>query len=67
MRADQAGEHGHYAKRPLAIPIRGWGNVTRRVFAELSEDNLSIVAAGVAFYGVLAVFPQSRPSSRSTV
>ena len=51
------GEQGEYAPRPLAIPLRGWRSVLARVLTSLSEDNLSIVAAGVAFYGLLAIFP----------
>jgi len=49
--------HGHKANTPLSIPPRGWWQVLRRVKDEIGNDNLSIVAAGVAFYALLAVFP----------
>ncbi len=35
----------------------GWGQTLLRVKRQVSQDNLSIVAAGVAFYFLLAVFP----------
>jgi membrane protein len=36
---------------------RGFLDVLRRIRTEMSDDNLSLVAAGVAFYGMLAIFP----------
>ncbi|MBL8658172.1 MAG: YihY/virulence factor BrkB family protein [Rhodospirillales bacterium] len=53
----RSGKHGEYADRPSAIPRPGWRQVLFRVKDEISGDNLSIVSAGVAFYGLLAVFP----------
>jgi membrane protein len=57
MASYEAGGHGEYARSPGEIPRRGWMDVAKRVFGETSRDNLSIVAAGVAFYGFLAAFP----------
>jgi membrane protein len=37
--------------------LRGWRSVLARVWASLSEDNLSIVSAGVSFFALLAIFP----------
>ncbi len=51
------GARGQYADRPSDIPRQGWVQVLRRVVGEVSNDNLSIVAAGVAFYALLALFP----------
>jgi membrane protein len=48
---------GRDADTPLAIPPRGWRDVLVRVYREMSDDNLSHVAAGVAFYAFLAAFP----------
>jgi membrane protein len=48
---------GREARSPREIPARGWWDITRRVLSQMKEDRLSIVAAGVAFYGLLAVFP----------
>lgn len=51
------GARGEYADSPSDIPPRGWRQVLWRVKDEISGDNISIVAAGVAFYSLLAVFP----------
>lgn len=53
----RAGERGEYAASPLAVPRRGWRDVLWRVWGEMSDDNLSLISAGVAFYAFLAVFP----------
>ena len=41
----------------MEIPSRGWWQIARRVKQQIRRDRLSIIAAGVAFYGLLAVFP----------
>ena len=51
------GEHGQYAASPRSIPLKGWRQVLLRVKDQISDDNLSVVSAGVAFYGLLALFP----------
>ena len=48
---------GREATTPADIPAKGWRDIMWRVWAALGHDNVSIVAAGVAFYGMLAVFP----------
>lgn len=48
---------GRDARRPLDIPRPGWRDIMFRVKAELGNDHVSIVAAGVAFFGLLALFP----------
>lgn len=35
----------------------GWHDILRRVWAGLTSNHLSILAAGVAFYGFLSLFP----------
>ena len=57
MTDDQSKKHGRDAMRPREIPLRGWRDILFRVKDEISEDQLSIVAAGVAFYAMLALFP----------
>jgi membrane protein len=49
--------HGRSAERPRDIPRRGWWDILKRVKAEMKEDNLTLIAAGVAFYATLALFP----------
>jgi membrane protein len=48
---------GHGANSPLEIPPRGWFDIGTSVFQKVGEDNVSLIAAGIAFYGLLAVFP----------
>jgi membrane protein len=49
--------HGHEAESPWRIPRAGWKQVIRRTWQQIWIDNVWLVAAGVAFYGFLAVIP----------
>jgi len=49
--------YGRDATRPYHIPLKGWWQVAQRVWTESSRDNLSVVAAGCAFFALFAVFP----------
>jgi membrane protein len=49
--------HGQQADTPEEIPPRGWWDITKRVVKQAGADHISLIAAGVAFYGFLAVFP----------
>jgi membrane protein len=48
---------GCEAETPTEIPPQGWRDIFLRVKDKVAADNLSIIAAGVAFYGFLAIFP----------
>jgi membrane protein len=48
---------GHDARSPWAIPAAGWKAILRRTWAEAGEDNISLIAAGVAFYAFLSIVP----------
>jgi membrane protein len=48
---------GREAERPGEIPPRGWFAILKRVKAEVKDDNVPLLAAGVAFYAMLAIFP----------
>jgi membrane protein len=48
---------GREASTPKDIPARGWKDILWRVKDQIKEDRLSIIAAGVAFYGLMAIFP----------
>jgi membrane protein len=50
-------DRGHEAHRPTEISRTGWRDILLRTRREVSEDNVSLIAAGVAFYGLMAVFP----------
>src|SRR4051812_18146632 len=53
----QARQRGRGAESPKDIPAQGWRDIAVRVKRETAQDNISIVAAGVAYYGFLAIFP----------
>lgn len=48
---------GRQADRPTDIPAPGWFDVLKRTWKEAGEDNLNLIAAGVAFYFFLALVP----------
>lgn len=48
---------GHQASSPTEMPGPAWKDVLLRTWKQSSEDNISLVAAGVAFYGFLALVP----------
>jgi membrane protein len=48
---------GRLADSPSEIPRVGWIQVLKRAVSQTWMDNLSLVAAGVAFYGFLAFIP----------
>jgi len=48
---------GRRASSPAHIPLAGWRDIAWRVYAEIQNDRLLAVAAGVVFYGLLALFP----------
>jgi len=56
MRAAQRGR-GRRARAPLHIPWRGWKDIVLRTYREILDDRLFALAGGVAFYGLLALFP----------
>lgn len=49
--------NGRDAASPAEMPARGWWQVLKRTYVEAADDNLGLVAAGVAFYGFLALVP----------
>jgi len=51
------GDRGRDARAPREIPAPGWRDVLLRVREESSKDNLGLISAGVAYYGLLAIFP----------
>jgi membrane protein len=48
---------GRAAHSPREIPLRGWKDIFWRTWREFNRDNIPQVAGGVAFFGLLAVFP----------
>lgn len=48
---------GRNAGSPLRIPARGWLDILWRIKDMVLRDHIALIAAGIAFYGLLAVFP----------
>jgi membrane protein len=53
----QEPNRGRQAEAPWQIPWRGWKDILWRTYQQIGEDRLLAVAAGVVFYGLLALFP----------
>jgi membrane protein len=53
---DRDGRFRH-AATPSAIPARGWKDILLRVYSNIGDDRVMLVAAGVTFYAQLAIFP----------
>lgn len=45
------------ARSPFEFSARDWWTIIRRTWQEIHHDNVTIVAAGVAFFTLLAIFP----------
>lgn len=52
--AEEAGR-GRQAQWPSEIPRPGWKDILTRVGRRVSRDNISIIAAGAAFYAFVAI------------
>jgi membrane protein len=52
-------EHGRgrRAGSPGEIPAAGWKDIAWRTWSEFNDDRITTVAASVAFFGILALFP----------
>lgn len=48
---------GRGASSPWKLPWAAWRETIARTWRESTEDNIGLVAAGVAFYGFLALVP----------
>jgi membrane protein len=50
-------DRGRHSASPVQIPWKGWKDVLWRTYNQINEDRLLAIAAGVVFFGLLAVFP----------
>lgn len=48
---------GRYAQSPWRMPLAAWKRIAVRTWNQSWIDNAGLVAAGVAFYGFLAIIP----------
>ena len=51
------GEHGRHAEHPARIPARGWRDILLRIMDQMDSNHLSITAAGISYFALLAIFP----------
>ena len=47
----------HHPTSPFQIPWEGWKQILWRTYVRINEDRLLAIAAGVVFFGLLAIFP----------
>ncbi len=57
MQDGRDGGRGRTAAHPLEVPVRGWKDILFRVWKTIGKDRVILVAAGVTFYLILALFP----------
>jgi len=50
-------DRGRGATTPSAIPARGWKDILLRVYTNFSEHRIMLLAAGMTYYSILAIFP----------
>jgi membrane protein len=43
--------------RPAKLNARSWGGVLKRTLTEFKQDNLTVWAAALTYYGILSIFP----------
>ena len=53
----EAAPPGAEAEKPQQIPKRGWLQIIKRAWKESGKDQVPLLAAGVAFYSFLSLFP----------
>ena len=54
---EDAQGRGRNADAPTEIPAKGWKDILIRVKKEISQDNVSMLAASMAYYALLASVP----------
>jgi membrane protein len=57
LRYDDDDGRGREAARPTQVPARGWKDVAVRVKSQMKTDDVPLLAAGVAFFALLALVP----------
>ncbi|MBV8704604.1 MAG: YihY/virulence factor BrkB family protein, partial [Acetobacteraceae bacterium] len=57
QKSDNAESRGRTAGDPRQIPAVGWKDVLWRIYGGINDKNLFLVAGGVTYYVLLALFP----------
>jgi membrane protein len=57
--ADRAAERhrGRSAAAPQEVPPKGWKDILWRTWREISNDRVTLIAAGATYYLLLSIFP----------
>ena len=55
--AEHREARGREAEKPSQIDRPGWRDILLRTKNEIADDHVSMIAAGVAYYAMLAIFP----------
>jgi len=50
-------KHGRQSSSPPEISWRGWWDIARRVISNVNRHDISLLAAGVALFMMLSIFP----------
>lgn len=48
---------GHHARAPTEFSPTGWKDILWRIYSEISDDRVMLIAAGVTYYLLLAMVP----------
>ena len=56
-KAETEKDRGRAAETPGEIPAKGWKDILWRLYEEMNKDRILAVAAGVTYFGILALFP----------
>src|SRR5258708_40315828 len=56
-RPDRLRDERAAPESPTDLPGRSWGGVLSRTVSEFKDDNLTVWAAALTYYGILAIFP----------
>lgn len=48
---------GNHEMSALEIPLRRWWSILMKVYGRLGRLHIALLAAGIAFYGLLSIFP----------
>ena len=54
---DRDNDRGRHADSPAQIPARGWRDILLRIYGNFSHHRVLALAAGMTYYGLLAIFP----------
>lgn len=57
MKGNNVDDQGRGGRSPWAMPWPAWRQVLLRTWNETGSDNIGLIAAGVGFYGFLALVP----------